>query len=70
MSFIFGLAAMMRVVINVLPSLSVDPSIIEDTDGIQLKVYRHSFQIKKRSYFFLIRGIDEMTPTNDAFTAQ
>ena len=50
----FSQAAMMRVVNKRLPLVSMlDPNIFEDTDGIQLKVYRHSFQIKKRSYFFL-----------------
>ncbi|KAI2512807.1 hypothetical protein MHU86_1595 [Fragilaria crotonensis] len=40
----------------------MDPNIFEDTDGIQLKVYWHSFQIKKQSYFFWITKADGITP--------
>jgi len=58
----FSQAAMMRVVNKRLPLVGMDPNIFEGTDGIQLKVYRHSFQIKKRSYFFWITKADGITP--------
>ena len=58
----FSQAALMRVVNKRLPLVSMDPNIFEDTDGIQLRVYRHSFQIKKRSYFFWITRADGVAP--------
>jgi hypothetical protein len=45
-----------------LPLVSMEPNIIEDTDGIELQVYRHSFQVKKRSNFFWITRMDGITP--------
>ncbi len=59
----FSQAAMMRVVNKVLPLVSTEHNIMEDTDGIQLRVYRHSFQVKK-SYFFWV------SRTDDGITAQ
>jgi hypothetical protein len=54
----FSQASMIRVVNKMLPLVSMEPNIIEDTDGIQLRVYRHSFQVEKRSYFFWITRMD------------
>jgi hypothetical protein len=47
----FSQGAMIKVVNKMLPFVSMEPNIIEDTDGIELKVYRHSFQVKKRLSF-------------------
>ena len=51
-------AAMMRGVIKMLTFVSMEPNIITDSDGTEVKVYRHSFQMKKQYYFFCITRID------------
>ena len=52
----FNLALMIRVVNKVLPLMSSAPNmlILEIQGGQQVQVYRHSFQNRKRRYFFFV----------------
>ena len=50
----FNLASMIRVVNKVLPLMSSAPNILEIQGGQQVQVYRHSFQNRKRRYFFFV----------------
>ena len=59
----FSQGAMIKVVNKMLPFVSMEPNIIEDTDGIGLKVYRRSFQVKKRFTFFWFTRMDGTTPS-------
>jgi hypothetical protein len=60
----FSQAAMMRVINKkMLPLVGKEPNIIEDTaGGVDLKVFWHSFQVKKRCYFFWITAKVEAMP--------
>ncbi len=50
----FSQAAMIRVVNKMFPLVSLEPNLIEGEGKVRLQVFRHSFQVKKRSYFFWI----------------
>ena len=52
----------MRVVNKKLPLVGMEPNRIEGEGGVQLQVFRHSFQVKKRFYFFWITAKTEITP--------
>jgi hypothetical protein len=50
----FSQAAMIRVVNKMFPLVSLEPNLIEGEGEVRLQVFQHSFQVKKRSYFFWI----------------
>jgi hypothetical protein len=50
----FTLASMMRVINKMFPLMGSEPNIIEASGGVQLRVFRHSFQNRNRRYFFWV----------------
>ena len=50
----FSLSAMKRVVNKVLPLTGTDPNILAIQDGLQLQVFRHTYQNRTRTGFFWI----------------
>jgi hypothetical protein len=50
----FSLSAMKRVVNKVLPLTGTDPNILAIQDGLQLQVFRHTYQNRTRRDFFWI----------------
>lgn len=57
----FTPASMMRVINKkMLPLTGMEPNIIECADGVVLKVFRHSFQVTKRCYFFWITSKNDV----------
>ena len=50
----FTLESMMRVINKMFPLMGSEPNIIEASGGVQLRVFRHSFQNRSRRYFFWV----------------
>ena len=68
----FTFASMMRAINKILPLTSMLPNIIEISGGIDLNVFRHSFQNRTRRHFFWVTataGVIPPTPTNRNSTA-
>ena len=59
----FDLLTMMRVINKVFPLVSLEPNILEIPGGVQLRVFRYTFQNRTRRYFFWVTAKVRVTPS-------
>ncbi len=60
----FDLSTMMRVINKVLfPLVNLEPNTLEIPGGVQLRVFRYTFQNRTRRYFFWVTAKVRVTPS-------
>jgi len=59
----FSFASMMRAVNKAMPLASLAPNTLETRDGLNVNVFRHSFQTRKRRYFFWVTSTVGVVPS-------
>jgi hypothetical protein len=59
----FNFASMMRAVNKTIPLASLAPNTFETRDGLNVNVFRHSFQTRKRRHFFWVTSIVGVVPS-------
>ena len=68
----FDITTMMRVINKVFPLVSSEPNILEIPGGVQLRVFRYTFQHRTRRYFFWVTakvGVIPAMPSKGNATA-
>ena len=56
-------ASMMRAVNKAMPLASLAPNTFETRDGLNVNVFRHSFQSRRRRYFFWVTSTVGVVPS-------
>ena len=59
----FTLSSMMRVINKVLPSVDSEPNTMEIAGSLPLQIYRYTYQLRTRRYFFWVTTKVRETPT-------